>query len=395
MALAAVLLQYRWIILFYLALALFLVLRRRRLAVQSKIILLYRTTIGIRLMDRLAGKYREWVKLFGYVGIGIGFVGLVLISALLLIGFAQLFTRPEQPASVSLVLPGVEVPGLGVLPFWHWLIAIFVIAVVHEFGHGIVARAHGIGINWTGLVLIGPIIGAFVEPDEKRLAKERDVVQYSVYAAGAVANIFLGIIAVLLMLLVALPLQQSLVEPVGFAFDGYYGSGYPAERAGLRAGEVITAVNGEGNVGAQRFSEIIGRMRPNETLEVRTAGNATLLMTAASHPDDTQRAFIGIVGIRGEYRAKQERFAAMNRVLLTLIVFLRWLFVLSLGIGLFNVLPLPIVDGGRMAQTFLRKAWGEHRGNKAFGTVSFFFLLVLALSLLVPMIRSLLQYLQA
>ena len=43
--------------------------------------------------------------------------------------------------------------------------------------------------------------------------------------------------------------------------------------------------------------------------------------------------------------------------------FLRWLFLLSLGIGLFNLLPLPIVDGGRMAQVFLHKLKGAEKGR--------------------------------
>ena len=93
----------------------------------------------------------------------------------------------------------MNVPGLGILPFWYWLIAIFVIAVVHEFSHGIVARAHNIPVKHTGLAFFGPIIGAFVEPDEKKLRAGKDITQYSVYAAGAFSNVILALLALLLL----------------------------------------------------------------------------------------------------------------------------------------------------------------------------------------------------
>ena len=64
--------------------------------------------------------------------------------------------------------------------------------------------------------------------------------------------------------------------------------------------------------------------------------------------------------------------------------FLRWLFLLSLGIGLFNLLPLPIVDGGRMAQVFLHKLKGAEKGEKYYHKISLFFLLVLLLNLFYP-----------
>ena len=69
--------------------------------------------------------------------------------------------------------------------------------------------------------------------------------------------------------------------------------------------------------------------------------------------------------------------------------FLRWLFLLSLGIGLFNLLPLPIVDGGRMAQVFLHKWKGRLVGEKRYRQVGLFFLLVLVLNLIAPLIMKL------
>ena len=69
--------------------------------------------------------------------------------------------------------------------------------------------------------------------------------------------------------------------------------------------------------------------------------------------------------------------------------FLKWLFILSLGIGLFNLLPLPIVDGGRMAQVFLHKLKGKKRGELSYRRISLFFLMILLLNLFFPLIVKL------
>jgi hypothetical protein len=73
------LLRNKFVVLFYLAVVMFVFLRRKRFEFHLKVIALYKTGIGIKLMDRLASKYRELIKLFGYISIGIGFAGMLFI----------------------------------------------------------------------------------------------------------------------------------------------------------------------------------------------------------------------------------------------------------------------------------------------------------------------------
>ena len=379
------LLQFKWIALFYLAIVVFLYIKRKNVTVQAKIIVLYRTLLGIHFIEKFSEKYREWVKLFGLMGIGVGFIGMVLIAFLLISILIQVFLRPEQPSGVALVLPGVEIPGLGVLPFWHWLIAIFVIAVVHEFAHGIVAHAYGIKVQFTGLVLLGPIIGAFVEPDEKKLTKADDVIQYSVYAAGAWSNILLAIVAALFLFFVFSPVQQGLVDPIGFTFSSYYDGDFPAQASGLLPGSVIHRVNNVSVTSYTDFAREFQHVRPGERVSI-AAGDGTFTFTAAENPDQKGQSFIGIADIQNKFELKKESFGWLNSALLTIIAFLRWLFFLSYSIGLFNLLPLPIVDGGRMVQTFLKRIRGEEKGNSLYGKIGFFFLAVLVLVLALPLI---------
>src|SRR3989338_8373796 len=198
--------RFKYIIIFYLVIVIFLIWKRKQIQTQAKIIFLYRMKWGLRWMDKYSEKHREWVILLGYIGVGVGFIGMVVMGYFLIKNLYDLFTIPAVTSGVSLVLPGINVPGLGILPFWHWLIAIFFIAIIHEFSHGIVARAHNVEVKNTGIVFFGPIIGAFVEPNEKKMAKENDIIQYSILAAGSFSNIMLGLLALFLLGFVAMPL---------------------------------------------------------------------------------------------------------------------------------------------------------------------------------------------
>ena len=381
--------QYKAIILFYLCIILFLIVKRKSIDRQAKIILLYRMKLGLGWMDKYAAKYRAWVVLLGYIGVGAGFVGLVLISYLLIKNLFAIFTTPTASAGVSLVLPGVNVPGLGILPFWYWLIAIFVIAVVHEFSHGIVARAHNIPVKHTGLAFFGPIIGAFVEPDEKKLRAGKDITQYSVYAAGAFSNVILALLALLLLAGVFTPIQERMIEPTGFTFVSYFGEDLPAEEAQLSPETLVTGINGKATKSFQEFSAELQCAQPGETVTLLTLEKQYKL-TLAESPDAPGKPFLGISNIRNEFDVKEPYQAGWGKALYVVIDwttgFLRWLFVLSLGIGLFNLLPLPIVDGGRMAQVFLHNLRGKEKGERQYRKVSLFFLLLLLLNLFVPLV---------
>ncbi len=392
-SLLAFVLKYKFILLFYLLVVLFIALKWKKIERQAKIIFLYRTKWGLKLMDSVARKFREWIVLFGYVGMGAGFVGLVLISYILINNLITLITQPDVASGVSLVLPGIHVPGLGVLPFWYWIIAIFSIALVHEFSHGIVARAHKIEVKNTGLVFLGPILGAFVEPDEKKLRSEKDIVQYSVLAAGSFSNVVLAIVAVILLNLAFMPLQQNMEEPIGFTFAQYTNENMPIAKAGIIPGTVITGINKQKVTDFQQFSDELAYHRSGEQITVSTK-DKEYKITLAENPDNPKKALLGIQNINNEFEPKEQYRQGFWKVIYLVLTwvtgFLRWLFLLSLGIGLFNLLPLPIVDGGRMAQVFLHKLKGAEKGEWVYRKVSLFFLLILLLNLFYPLLSKLL-----
>ena len=386
-------LKYKFILIFYLFVILFIAFHWKKIERQAKIILLYRMKWGLHWMEKYSQQFREWIVLFGYVGMGAGFVGLVTISYVLIQNLYSLITKPEAVSGVSLVLPGVHVPGLGVLPFWYWILAIFIIAVVHEFSHGIVARAHNIQVKNTGLVFFGPILGAFVEPDEKKLRKEQDIVQYSVLAAGSFSNVVLAVVALLFLNFAFMPLQETMVEPAGFSFDDYVEGDFSAEKAGIPPGTIITGINNQKASNFQEFGDELVFHRPGESITVNTA-EKDYSITLAANPENEKKPFLGVLNIKNEFDIKEKYESGAGKIVYLLLDwftgFLRWLFLLSIGIGLFNLLPLPIVDGGRMAQVFLHKLKGPEKGERLYHKVSLFFLLVLLLNLFYPLLVKLL-----
>lgn len=381
------LIKYKYILLFYTAIVILLVIKRKKIDVQAKVIFLYRTQFGLSWMDKYSKKFREWIILAGYVGVGAGFIGLIVISIILVKNLVDYFTSDLAVSGAAIVYPGMNVPGVGILPFWDWIIAIFVIALVHEFSHGIVARAHNIEVKNTGIVLFGPILGAFVEPDEKKMQKEADIKQYSILAAGSFSNIILAVIAILLLSFVLTPIVQRMVEPAGFTFQEYAGEEFPFAKAGISPGTIITGINQIKTSNFQEFSDELNYLKPGEKATINTkTGSYEIIL--AENPDHSRKSFLGIKEIKNEVEVKEEYLSGIKGglyiILRWLAGFLRWLFLLSFGIGLFNLLPLPIVDGGRMAQVFLHKLKGLQLGERRYRQVSLLFLLLLLVNLALP-----------
>ena len=339
-------------------------------------------------MDKYAKKHREWVILLGYIAAGTGFIGMAFISFYLLKNLIQYFTADQIVSGASLVYPGMPVPGLGVLPFWDWIIAIFLIATVHEFAHGIVARAHNIPVKNTGIVFFGPILGAFVEPDENMMRKQSDIKQYSVLGAGAFANVILAGVALLLLVSVFNPVAANMEDNIGFSFGTFIEGDYPAAKSGIQPGMIITGIDEVSTKTFQEFHTEIQRKAPGETITLNTQEKDYTLVLA-SNPSDERSPFLGVNEIKNEVVPTSNTF--WYRLTKKLGGFMLWLFLLSFGIGIFNLLPLPIVDGGRMSQVFLQKWKGNKKGNFWYVKVSMFFLLLLLLNLVYPWIARIIS----
>ena len=364
-------------------------LNRKRFIIQHKFIALYKTKLGLNLMDTWSEKYGEYLRVLGFIGIGAGFIGLITMLVFLIKNLVELVIVPNTQSAVSLVVPGVAVPGSPVtIPLISGWLALFLVVVVHEFSHGVIARVHKIPILSSGIFFMGPLMGAFVEPDEKKLKSSADTAQYSVYAAGPFSNMLLTLVCIGVLTFLLNPLAGAMADPMGVAVVGV-SEGLPAAQAGLADGMIITEVNGIPVLSADEFSGQLKNLKPGESVEI-LADHTKHTMVAGKNPKDPNLPHIGIL-VSGQpaIALKYEEswsYRVLFWLLNALIELLAVTGLLSLGIGLANLLPLGPVDGGRMMQVMLGRAKGKRKGDYVWKKISFFTLMVLAINLAWPVL---------
>ncbi|MBS3158165.1 site-2 protease family protein [Candidatus Woesearchaeota archaeon] len=378
--------DHKFVLLFYLGVILLVYFFRKKFDMQG-IIALYRTKIGLKQMESISTKYREYVKLFGYIGIGAAYIGLVIISVMLFKNLFDLFTVPDAQSAVSPVLPGIQIPGTQVkIPLFAGWLALFIVIVVHEFAHGVVARAHNLKIKSSGLFFLGPLMGAFVEPEEKELRAADDVKQYSVLAAGPFANMLLAALVVLFFVAAASPLQKLFVHEAGVVFDDVLDN-YPAKISGIEKKMLVTKVNDKQVSDIKDFIKALEPVKPGDQVKI-LADDKEFTPTTVANPKNNKTAYLGITGstkFEGNFMYGDILYWLLN----ILNNFLSLVGALSLGIGLINLFPIFITDGARMVQVSLLALNKKNsiKGMSLWKKVNVFCLAILLLGLFFPLIK--------
>jgi len=369
-------------ILFVIALTIFLYVRRNKIHVEKILFpifyfVMYRTKLGLKWMNWIARKFGRVLKPLSTFAIGVGFLGMALIVVELFRTLYKVFTDPSAPAGVGIIQPFVpDVPGTIFVPFLYFIISIIVIAVMHEGAHGVIARLYNIKIKSSGfafLSILVPIIpAAFVEPDEEVMRKRPLKQQLAVFAAGPVTNIVTAFLVLGFFAVVMQPLVLAAADFEGIQVVGFPEGVSPAQESGIVKGDIITAINGNELEDLSNFTTFLSPYSPGETVVVST-NTSQYTVTLAQHPDNATKAFLGItpkpkVGPSPEFVAKYGKLT--TTFVLWFIGLLFWMYLLSLGIGLFNLLPLGPIDGGRMLHGVLSKYLPKAKADRIFGYVS-------------------------
>ena len=192
------------------------------------ILFLYRTQLGVKYMDKFSNKYSKILKPLQYVIVFVSYLLMIGIIITILVTTVFMLRLPSD-SPISHVLPIApvipyfpELFGLNSFfpPFYfiYFIIAIAIIAISHEFAHGIFMRLNKIRIKSTGLAFLGPFIGAFVEQDDKQLNKAKVFPQLSILGAGVFTNTILAIVFGILLFI----FFSSAFIPAGVNFTNLY-----------------------------------------------------------------------------------------------------------------------------------------------------------------------------
>lgn len=193
-----------FLVLFTIVVALFLYKNRKKVKVESKVFLLYRTKIGIKFIDWFSKKFSKPLSVLAYFSITFGFLAMMASFYLLYKSveiIATMISVPKVPPLLPLVPYVPQIFNLPLPPFYftYWLIIILIVAVTHEFAHGIFAHLYKLKIKATGFGFLGPFLAAFVEPDEKALQKSKPKKQLAILSAGTFSNFIFAIIFLLVL----------------------------------------------------------------------------------------------------------------------------------------------------------------------------------------------------
>ncbi len=255
-----------FLVLFTLGVALFLYKNRKNLQVESKFILLYRSKMGLDTIDYIGKKHPKLLTFLSNFVIIAGYLMMIIAVAFFFGAVILTLLTPALPKVPPLIplLPYVDkLLPTGLLPpfyFTYWIIVIAVIAVCHEFAHGVFAKLRDIKIKSTGFGFVGPLLAAFVELDDKQMAKKPIKSQLAVLAAGSSANLLLWIIFLII---------SSIFFSASFVPNGVYFSSYYAAPVNFSDMTLIDNATIEGGLkNFDEFASLVERINKSE-IEIR------------------------------------------------------------------------------------------------------------------------------
>ncbi|MCX6748609.1 MAG: hypothetical protein NT076_03310, partial [Candidatus Pacearchaeota archaeon] len=191
-----------FLVAFCLFLITFLSIRRKKIK-REGLLVLYRTEVGIKIINYISKKYKKLLDRAEYVVIGCGYLFMMVMLYFLFqlcyyfIKFPDFIRAVKIPPIVPLIpyLPNIfKADYLPPFYFTYWIIVLAVAAITHEFLHGIYFKREGIKIKSTGFAFLGPFLAFFVEPDEKKMQKMKIKKQLAAISAGGFANILMTIL---------------------------------------------------------------------------------------------------------------------------------------------------------------------------------------------------------
>ncbi len=392
-------------------------------------LILIHTPYGLKFFDKVSqtSAARFYARFNTYL------MPLITIMALFLIigSVAALFSSETIREGARGVGPQANllIPGLNpYLPIWEGWVALVVTIIVHEAGHGIIARVYGVKVESTGLVLfLGIPIGAFVNIERDELNRISTKQKSSILTAGPMTNIVLAAISLFVILLITSTLVVT--KPMDPASYGVVvtnvNPGSLAESIGLDKGTTIQQIQN---------NQIRNPVELNDNLNANLGKVVTIGVTDENGVNLTKQATLppqrepgkGILGVSitpvADPKEVLDRYNSMIYTsplgLLAPPTFVQgmvpysdfmadtytspifgsyytipaslffWLWFINFNVAIFNALPIGPLDGGQLYNTLIDKKTQNKKGiiKHASKILTYGMVAVVVLSIALPYI---------
>jgi len=319
------------------------------------------------ILTKMLNRTRRGIRVFADISVVAGFLMMGFAFWFLLNNVSNYFEAPTKFSELTVLIPGVTLTSSASITYF--LLSIPIVLVIHEGAHGIVATLEKIKIKTGGFAIFIALFAGFVEPDEEEFNKAKKISKLRVIGAGATSNVIFSF--ALGAILLTNPLFAIVLpEPIlGWMYDEPDGvlvlsiiEGSGAEKAGLKQNDIITAIN-DINVRTPldfQKADIV----PGQTVNVsilRDGQQLELPIVIMASEDDPERGLIGIIRDNSFAYKPVYNFIEWNNPSVSM--FLLWLWMISFFIGIINMLPLPILDGGKFIHSIIDKKISERTVN--------------------------------
>ena len=354
--------------------------------------LVYKNQQVQSVLTKILGRTRRGIKVFANVSVVAGFLMMGFAFWFLISNVSKYFVAPTEFSQLTVLIPGVTLTSSSSILYF--LLSIPIVLVIHEGAHGIVATLEKIKIKTGGFAIFIAMFAGFVEPDEEEFNKAKKISKLRVIGAGATSNVIFAL--ALGVILLTNPFFAMVVpEPLLSTFydlpDGVLvlsiieNSG--AERAGLLANDIITSINGIQILSPLDFQKT--ELIPGEIAKVSILRDGQTLqfpVEVIPSPDDPEKGLIGI--IRDNSFAYKPVLNFIEWKDPGVSMFLLWLWMISFFIGIINMLPLPILDGGKFIHTIIDKKISDKAVNTTMWGIYAFTFALFGLNIALSYIKS-------
>ena len=354
--------------------------------------LVYKNQSVQSVLTRILTRTRRGIRIFADVSVVAGFLMMGFAFWFLISNISKFFVEPSEFAELTVLIPGVTLTSASAITYF--LLSIPIVLVIHEGAHGIVATLEKIKIKTGGFAIFIALFAGFVEPDEEEFNNAKKISKLRVIGAGATANVLFALVLGVILLtnpLFALVLPEPLLSwfyevPEGVVILSII-EGFGAEKAGLQENDLITKINDIRIVSPVDFLK--EKLNPGDTatvLVLRGEQELQFSVEIMPAPDDPERGLIGIMRDNTLAFIPVYDFIEWNNFQLSM--FLLWLWMISFFIGIINMLPLPILDGGKFIHSIIDKKISDKAVNGVMWGIYGITLTIFALNIALSYIKT-------